>query len=100
MTRARRGHSLSAQSLDVSRCGRYSHRMDRDRAQAYVRQWAETGRLLEEQRWQELAALDKAHALTLSDALIEAALRVPLPRTRRSWSGLVELQDLLHRRSR
>ena len=64
----------------------------------YVKQWAETGRLLEAQRWQELARLDAAAALQASDALITAALAVPLPATRRTWSGLVEQQDAFHRR--
>lgn len=33
---------------------------------------------------------------TASDRLIDAALRVPLPLNRLQWSGLIELQDLLH----
>jgi hypothetical protein len=73
--------------------------MTRDAARAYVKHWAETGRLLEEQRWSELAGLDAATALASSDTLIRAALLVPLPESRRLWSGLVELQDLLHHRS-
>jgi len=67
---------------------------------AYVRKWVETGRLLEDIRWQELRALDDAAALRASDALLSAACLVPLPPTRQAWSGLVELQDLLHRRHR
>lgn len=74
--------------------------MTREMAQAYVKQWAETGRLLEALRWRELAALDDDRALEASDALIGAALRVPLPSHRRTRSGLVDLQDLLHRRCR
>ena len=62
----------------------------------YVRRWVETGRLLDDLRWRELQALDAAAALEASDRLIDAALRVPLPATRRQWSGLVELQDILH----
>lgn len=72
--------------------------MTRDAEQAYVRQWVETGRLLDEIRWRELRDLDAAVALRASDDLIELALRIPLPPDRRSWSGLVELQDLLHAR--
>jgi hypothetical protein len=64
---------------------------------AYVQQWAQTGRLLEEQRWHELARLSDETALRATDSLIRAALRVPLPDARRRWSGLVELQDVLHR---
>jgi hypothetical protein len=64
----------------------------------YVRQWALTGRLLEEQRWHELATLSDETALRAADSLIRAALLVPLPNARRQWSGLVDLQDALHRR--
>lgn len=70
----------------------------REAARAYVRQWAETGKLLEEQRWRELSSLTVTRALAASDALIDAALQVPLPPSRRTWSGLVEQQDRLHRR--
>jgi hypothetical protein len=71
-----------------------------DQARAYVKGWAETGRLLEEQRWAELSRLSEEEALAASDALIRAALTVPLPESRRTWSGLVELQAYLHRRRR
>ncbi len=67
---------------------------------AYVKEWAATGRLLEEQRWRELAALDPDAARRASDALIAAALLVPLPDSRQAWSGLVEQQDAFHRRRR
>lgn len=63
-----------------------------------MRQWAETGRLLDEQRWRELAALSDDTASRAADSLIRAALLVPLPEIRRRWSGLVALQDALHRR--
>lgn len=65
---------------------------------AYVQQWAETGRLLEAQRWHELASLSDHAAMRAADSLIRAALLVPLPDGRRRWSGLVELQDALHGR--
>jgi hypothetical protein len=71
--------------------------MTRQDQRAYVRRWIETGQLLEQIRWRELRALDPAAALVASDRLIEAALRVPLPASRRDWSGLVDLQDLLRR---
>ena len=74
--------------------------MTPDQERAYVRNWAETGRLLEEIRWRELRNLGDADALRMADALIEAALRVPMPARRREWSGLVELQDRLHGRGR
>ncbi len=60
--------------------------------------WATTGPLLEEQRWSELSRLDSGRALAAADTLIEAALRVPLPAARRTWSGLVEQQRIFHRR--
>ena len=72
--------------------------MTRDAARAYVRRWVEAGRLLERHKWQELAALSREQALAASDALIAAALRVPLPPARRTWSGLVEQQRVFHRR--
>jgi hypothetical protein len=72
----------------------------RETERAYVKRWAETGPELEVLRWQELRALDAATALRASSDLLEAALRVPLPAARVVWSGLVELQDLLHRRRR
>lgn len=64
---------------------------------AYVQQWVETGRLLEEMRWRELRALDAAFALAATDQLIDAALQVPLPPSRVTSSGLVEQQALFHR---
>ena len=72
--------------------------MTRDAARAYVRQWADTGRLLEQQRWRELSSLTQERALEASDALIAAALGVPLPLSRRTWSGLVEQQALFQRK--
>jgi len=69
----------------------------RDQEAAYVKQWAETGRLLDEQR-EELAHLDDEQGLAASDALIASALAVPLPRARQSWSGFVEQQEAFHRR--
>jgi hypothetical protein len=71
--------------------------MTRQDQRAYVRRWIETGQILEQLRWRELSALDAATAVAASDHLIEAALRVPLPAARRQWSGLVDLQNLLHR---
>lgn len=71
--------------------------MTADAQREYVRNWAETGRLLERIRWDELRTLDPQRALRATDALLDAAIRVPLPAARRTWSGLVELQRLLHR---
>jgi len=73
--------------------------MTSEAERAYVKQWAQTGRLLELRRWAELREMTGADARRTSGVLIEAALRIPLPQRRRVWSGLVELQDRLHRRS-
>jgi len=70
--------------------------MTRDAERAYVKRWAETGRLLEEIRWRELRMLDVARALKASSDLINVALHVPLPQRRRRWSGLIDQQDLFH----
>lgn len=75
-----------------------NQKMTQDAERAYVRGWAETGRLLEELRWAELRVIDDARALRASLDLIEMALHVPLPRQRREWSGLVDQQDALHGR--
>jgi hypothetical protein len=71
--------------------------MTPEHERAYVQQWVETGRLLEEQRWQELRSLSPERALAASDALIDMAVTVPLPEARRIWSGLVEQQTIFHR---
>jgi hypothetical protein len=55
--------------------------------------------LLEQLRWRELATLDDARALQAADALIESAVRVPLPVRRREWSGLVDQQKLFRRQT-
>jgi hypothetical protein len=72
--------------------------MTRDDERAYVQRWMETGKMLEDLHWRELSTLDAATALRASDDLIDAALRVPIPAARRRWSGLIELQDVLHAR--
>ena len=69
-----------------------------EQQRALVQLWAAAGPLLEEQRWIELASLDEDRARAASDALIEAALRVPLPASRRDWSGFVEQQRAFHRK--
>jgi hypothetical protein len=71
--------------------------MPADAQRGYVKAWAETSRLLEELRWRELAALDARQALAAADALIDAAMLVPLPPARRRWSGLADQQALFHR---
>jgi hypothetical protein len=76
----------------------YNGVMTEDLERAYVRAWRETGRVLEEIRWQELRSLTDAAALDASRSLLAAASLVPLPSHRRQWSGLVDLQARLHRR--
>lgn len=71
--------------------------MPADAVRGYVKAWAETGRLLDELRWRELAALDARQALAAADMLIDAAMLVPFPPARRRWSGLAEQQALFHR---
>lgn len=73
--------------------------MATDAERAYVRNWVETGRLLEELRWRELRALDDRAARLATDRLLHAACLVPLSPHRREWSGLVEMQDLMHGRT-
>lgn len=72
--------------------------MTTDEERSYVRQWVETGKLLEDVRWRELGALTSEAASLASDALLAAAVLVPLPQHRREWSGLVDLQRVLHAR--
>lgn len=74
--------------------------MTRETARQLVKQMAETGRLIQELRWRELAALDDDRARQAADALIDAALRVPLPSARRTGSGLVQQQAIFQRASR
>lgn len=54
--------------------------------------------MLDEIRWQELRSLSDAAALDASRTLIAAACLVQIPPARRQWSGLIDLQDRLHRR--
>lgn len=78
----------------------YNESVTPDDERAYVQKWAETGRQLEAIRWRELRELEPAAALRASEALISAAVLVPIPQRRRVWSGLVDLQVLLHSRTR
>jgi len=72
--------------------------LTREQERAYIKGWAETGRLLEEIKWRELAELDDARAFEATRDLLNMGRLTPMPESRRVWSGLVELQDLLHRR--
>ena len=59
----------------------------------------DTEKVFFEANRRELETLGPDTALEASRQLIDAALRVPLPPERRTWSGLVELQDRLHGRA-
>jgi hypothetical protein len=72
----------------------------REQQMVYVKNWGETGRWLEEIRWRELASLGDTAALRATKDLLELGLLTPLPPHRQTWSGLIDLQDLLHRRKR
>ena len=74
--------------------------MTEDQQRRYVRQWLQTGRLLEEVRWRELREIDNDVALRASDMLIDAALRIAIAPSRRNSSGLVEQQAYFHRLAR
>ena len=85
--------------IDLSPMHWYARQtMTTEQARRYVQQWTETGRLLEQQRWHELSSLSPVRALEAADALIEAALGVPLPESRRRSSGLVDQQRIFQRK--
>lgn len=73
---------------------------DRKTALAWLEQWRSAAPALAELRRRELAAMSEAEALRAADALLEIAARLPIAASRIERSGLVELQDLLHRRPR
>ena len=68
-----------------------------DVARAYVKRWTESGRVLEQLRWRELADLDDVRALRATEALLDYGATLPLTRERLEWSGLVEQQRLFRR---
>jgi len=68
--------------------------------EAWMRQWRDAASALAEQRRRELATMTDEQALTASEALLALAADVPIPSKRISYSGLVEMQAALHRRSR
>jgi len=72
--------------------------MDRELERQWVRQWQETGKLLEEIRRKELRAMTDEEAREASDHVLSLAGHFPLPPNRVAWSGLIEQQALFHRR--
>jgi hypothetical protein len=65
----------------------------------WAQQWAETGAILADLRARDLRALTDREALAAADDLLALADPRDLVETRRTWSGLVEFQRLLHRRT-
>ena len=61
-------------------------------------QWRLAGEALARVRASELAQLSAADALAASETLLAIAATVPLPASRLTWSGLIELQRYLHGR--
>jgi hypothetical protein len=64
----------------------------------WMAQWRAATQALAEQRQSELRSLTPECALTASDALLALAFPAELSRERRTGSGLVEQQRILHRR--
>jgi len=64
----------------------------------WVAQWQRAAVALAEVRARELASLSDTQALAAADTLLAIGARAPLQVHRRTWSGLVEFQRLLHRR--
>jgi hypothetical protein len=75
--------------------------MDRELERRLVRQWVETGKLLDEIRRRELRELTPERRLQIIDDVLSIPLPTPTPEHRRRTSGLVAQQELfrkLHRR--
>lgn len=66
---------------------------------AWARQWAAAGPALARVRAEALRAMTPAQALAAADALLALGAGLELPDRRRSWSGLVEMQQWLARAS-
>jgi hypothetical protein len=74
--------------------------MSSDLERHWARQWANAGRALSEVRARELRALTDEAALKAADDLLWLFDPASIPQDRIVYSGLVEFQRLLHRRSR
>lgn len=61
-----------------------------------MRQWRQAAGALRDERRRRLAALTDDQARAATAALLDLAARVPIPPERRSSSGLVEQQAILH----
>ncbi|MBM3818792.1 MAG: hypothetical protein FJW14_07240 [Acidimicrobiia bacterium] len=62
--------------------------------------WAAAGTALDDVRARDLRLLSEDEALRTIEDLLSTVTPAELPAARRTWSGLVDLQRLLHRPSR
>ncbi|MFV2065151.1 MAG: hypothetical protein ACC726_16800 [Chloroflexota bacterium] len=67
-------------------------------AQAWMAQWRSAAVALEEHHARELRELTTEAAQAATLALLDMGARIPIVPERWNWSGLVEQQQLLHRR--
>ena len=65
--------------------------------QQWARQWAAAAVALADVRARDLRSMSNDDALRITEALLALVNPADLPPARRTWSGLVELQRLLHR---
>lgn len=65
----------------------------------WLQQWRRAAVALDEVRARELAHLSAADALAASETLLALGARVPLPPDRVTWSGLIDFQRRLHRKT-
>jgi hypothetical protein len=73
--------------------------MDAVAQRQWMAQWRAASLALAEQRRRELRSLTPERALAAAEALLALALPAELAAPRRTHSGLVEQQELFHRRS-
>lgn len=66
----------------------------------WLRQWEIAGQALAEHRKKELRELTESQALAATEALLSLVTTAPLNPSRRAYSGLVDQQELFHRRAR
>ncbi len=74
--------------------------MSTEQARAWMQQWRAASHALAEQRRIELRQLTDEAALAAAEALLSMADSRDVPEHRRSSSGLVDMQALLHRARR
>lgn len=72
--------------------------MDKDLERRLVKQWVETGKLLDEIRRRELREITDDQARAASENVLSLVENFALPQRRVAWSGLIEQQALLHSR--